>query len=135
MRSRPYRNDRIITVIRDLYFSGGSTSFASRFHHIFPVFRDSEAKPRYEVPIPMVALVATAVSPASKYLTYILTVTYQQLYAALYEWRTGEKKVAEFSATSYLDVYEGHVNSLLHIRDERNSAFHTTMADIYAQAR
>ncbi|KAI0281892.1 hypothetical protein BC826DRAFT_1190840 [Russula brevipes] len=116
MRSRPYHNERIITVIRELYFSGGSTSFASRFHRIFPVFTGSDANPRHEVPIPMVALVATA------------------LYAAILEWHTGEKKVTEFSTTSYLDVYEGHVNSFLRIQNEHNSAFHSMMADIFAQA-
>jgi len=116
MRSRPYRNDRIIKVIRDLYFTGGSPSFASRFHHLFPVFRDSDAIWKHEVPIAMVALVATA------------------LYAALYEWRSGEQNIVEFSTTSYLDVYNGHVNTLLLIQDKRNPAFHTMMADIYAQA-
>jgi hypothetical protein len=68
MRSRPYRNDRIIKVIQDLYFAGGSMSFASRFHRLFPVFRGSDAISRHEVPIAMVALVATAVSHPFKYL-------------------------------------------------------------------
>jgi hypothetical protein len=68
MRSRPYRNDRIIKVIRDLYFTGGSASFAGRFHHLFPLFRDSDAVWKHEVPIAMVALVGTAVSPVSEYL-------------------------------------------------------------------
>lgn len=63
-RTRPYRNPRIIQAIRDLYFSGGGTaSFAARFSHLFPVFQDSDGKTNREVPIPMVALVATAVSP------------------------------------------------------------------------
>lgn len=116
MRSRPYRNARIISIIRELYFSGGSTSFANRFHHRFPQSEDSNAVGRYEVPISMVALVATA------------------LYAAIREWRTGKHMMAEFSTNSYIDVYEGHVNTFLYIRDHRNNAFHTMMADIYAQA-
>ncbi|KAI9433896.1 hypothetical protein H4582DRAFT_1788704, partial [Lactarius indigo] len=66
-----------------------------------------------EVPTAMVALVATA------------------LYATLYEWRTGEQQVTEFSANAYLDVYNGHVNTLNHIRKEREGAFHLMMADIY----
>ncbi|KAN0130984.1 hypothetical protein V8E53_011117 [Lactarius tabidus] len=70
----------------------------------------------YEVPIAMVALVATA------------------LYAALYEWCTGELQVAEFSANAYLDVYLGHMNTLKHIREKCEGAFHLMMADIYKQA-
>ncbi|KAH9171759.1 hypothetical protein EDB89DRAFT_2070537 [Lactarius sanguifluus] len=66
--------------------------------------------------IPMVALAATA------------------LYVALYEWRTGEQQIAEFSTNSYLDVYLGHVNTLELIQEKRSSAFRSMMADIYSQA-
>jgi Domain of unknown function (DUF6532) len=61
-RSQPYRNERIIAVIRDLYFAGGSASFTSRFGHMFPVHFGNNGRPSREVPVPMVALVATAVS-------------------------------------------------------------------------
>jgi hypothetical protein len=64
----------------------------------------------------MVALVATA------------------LYASLYEWRGGEHQPAEFSANSYLDVYDGHVNTFNHIKERHLGAYHTMMADLYAQA-
>jgi hypothetical protein len=134
MRSRPYRNDQIIEVIRDLYFTGGSTSFASRFHHLFPLFKDSDDTWRLEVPVAMVALVATAVSHL-QILCNLTWNSHRQLYAALYEWRAGNKNTAEFSTTSYLDVYNGHVGTLSLIQDERNSAFHNMMAEIYAQAR
>ena len=60
--SLPYRNDHIITVIRDLYFSGGTNTFASQFKDLFPIHRGINAELWHEVPIPMVALVATAVS-------------------------------------------------------------------------
>ncbi|KAI0285552.1 hypothetical protein BC826DRAFT_972966 [Russula brevipes] len=108
MRSRPYCNARIISIIRELYFSGGIASFANRFHHRFPQSEDSNAVGRYEVPISMVALVATA------------------LYAAIREWHTGKHMMAEFSTNLYIDVYEGHVNTFLYIRDHCNN--------IYAQA-
>ena len=61
MRSRPYRNDRIISAIRELYFTGGHTSFASRYSYLFPRCDRCDTVARLEVPIPMVALVATAV--------------------------------------------------------------------------
>ncbi|KAI9430135.1 hypothetical protein BJY52DRAFT_1232478, partial [Lactarius psammicola] len=70
----------------------------------------------HEVPVSMVALVATA------------------LYVTIYEWCTGEQQVTEFSANAYLDVYHGNVNTLTHIRENREGAFHLMMADIYRQA-
>ena len=62
MRSRPYRNKRIISAIRDLYFTGGSNTFARRFVYLFPTCEGGKGEISREVPIPMVALVATAVS-------------------------------------------------------------------------
>ncbi|KAF8262113.1 hypothetical protein EI94DRAFT_1809271 [Lactarius quietus] len=112
MRSCPYRNERIINVIWDMYFTGGAASFSKKFDYLFPIFEGCEGE-MYEVPVPMVALVATA------------------LYATIYEWRTGEQQIAEFSANAYLDVYHGHVNTLNHIQDKRPGAFHLMMADIY----
>ena len=32
-------------------------------------------------------------------------------------------------------MYQGHVNTLKHIQDNRPGAFHLMMADIYAQAK
>lgn len=61
MRTRPYRNDRIIAATRELYFTGRS-ALASRFVDRFPVSEDGNGVSKREVPIPMVALVATAVS-------------------------------------------------------------------------
>ena len=61
-RSQPYRNDRIITIIRDLYFSGLPTTFAEKFEDHFPLHRGDDGQARREVPIPMVALVAMGVS-------------------------------------------------------------------------
>jgi len=61
MRTRPYRNDRIITAMRELYFTGGSNSFAMRFDGLF-TRQNANSPVTREVPIPMVSLVATAVS-------------------------------------------------------------------------
>jgi hypothetical protein len=60
-RSQPYRNERIITVIRDLYFTGYPMSFAVKYEDRFPLHRGDDGTASREVPIPMVALVATAV--------------------------------------------------------------------------
>ncbi|KAN0132250.1 hypothetical protein V8E53_010016 [Lactarius tabidus] len=115
-RTQPYRNDRIISVIQELYFTGGSGSFASRFDGWFPTYQGPNGDTCQEVPILMLALVATA------------------LYATIREWHTGEQKVMEFSANAYLDVYFGHVNTLNHIAEQWEGAYHVMMADIYARA-
>jgi hypothetical protein len=60
LRTRPYRNDRLTTVIRDLYFSGGATSFATRFDRLF-IRRNGNSPVTREIPGAMLCLVATAV--------------------------------------------------------------------------
>jgi hypothetical protein len=60
MHTRPYRNERIITVLRDLVFTGGILSFATRHKSCFPR-QDDGPSTTFEVPIAMVALVATGV--------------------------------------------------------------------------
>lgn len=86
-----------------------------------------------EVPIPMVALVATAVSAAT-YPT-VLTNMMNQMYAAIHEWRNGTQIVTEFSASAYLDVYRGHIGTFNYIKERRADAVHTILCDIYSQAR
>ena len=119
-----------------MYFTGGAASFARQFQYIFPTSEDREGETIYEVPIPMVALVATAVRLVFFFFFFghVFHLFYK-LYAALYEWRTGEQQTSEFSANAYLDVYLGHINTLKHIRDKHAGAFHLMMADIYTQAK
>lgn len=62
--TKPYQNDHIISVIQELYFTegpGGTASFATRFKHLFPTYKGLDGTVRYEVPVPMVALMATTV--------------------------------------------------------------------------
>ena len=63
MRLQPYRNDQIISALKNLYFTGGTNSFARHFMYLFLTYELHEGGDlKQEVPIPMVALVATAVS-------------------------------------------------------------------------
>jgi hypothetical protein len=62
MRTRLYRSKRISEVIRELFFVGGSKSFAHSFDQAFPRFMDNNSVMVREVPVTMVALVATGVS-------------------------------------------------------------------------
>lgn len=61
-RTRPYRNIRIVNVIREMFFTGGTLSFANRFRSEFPIHQGNNGSVLREVPIAMVAMVATAVS-------------------------------------------------------------------------
>ncbi|KAH9031415.1 hypothetical protein EDB83DRAFT_2652456 [Lactarius deliciosus] len=115
-RTHPYRNECIISAIRDLFFTGGTKSFASCYNHLFPVHQGRDGTPAREVPAPMVALVATA------------------MYATLHEWRTGAPQVFEFSANTYLEVYRSNTDTLNFILNNRPNAYHLMMADIYTQA-
>lgn len=58
-----------------------------------------------------------------------------QLYAAIYEWRNGTQVVKEFSASTLLDVYCGHIETLGYIRNNRINSFRNMLAEIYSQAR
>jgi len=133
MWSKPYHNAQIISVIWVLFFTGGTASFACRFQRLFPTYVDGGGVTLRMVPIPMVTLVATAVSVIIDFLHHA-NVAYQ-LYAALYEWRTGVCQPRSFTTAAFLDVYNGHVSSLRTIQLERLSAFHLMMRDIYMQAR
>ena len=64
MRHKPYRNKRIITVIRDLYFTGGTTSYAHRNDDMFPQFKRPDGVVVREMAETMLALVATVVRAA-----------------------------------------------------------------------
>ncbi|KAF8263224.1 hypothetical protein EI94DRAFT_1832424 [Lactarius quietus] len=117
MRSKPYRNMQLINIIRDAYFTAnaGKAAFATRYKCLFQNTEDDEMTV-YEVPIPMVALAATA------------------LYATLHEWRTGQHVLSDFSVNTYMDVYLGHINTLRLVKEGRYSAFHSMMVEIYAKA-
>ncbi|KAH9175219.1 hypothetical protein EDB89DRAFT_1904093 [Lactarius sanguifluus] len=58
----------------------------------------------------------------------------KMLYATLYEWCGGAQQIAEFSANAYLDVYLANMNTLKHILNNQECAYHIMMNDIYAQA-
>ena len=60
-RTLPYRNARIITAIRDLFFSGGDDAFATRHDNLFKRHHANSSITR-EVPMAMVSLVTTGVS-------------------------------------------------------------------------
>ena len=120
-------------MIHDIYFVGGLTSFAGRFGYLFPRHEGLNGVMIKEVPISMAALVATAVRSSFAFQNWYSNI--DQLYAALYEWRSGIYQNMEFSANAYFDVYQGHIGTFNNVQEHRDSAFHVMMGDIYAQAR
>jgi len=62
--SKLYRNERIITVICDLFFNGGNLSYAHRFDILFLRFQGPDGVFVREMPKPMLGLVATGVRAA-----------------------------------------------------------------------
>ncbi|KAH9955940.1 hypothetical protein BC827DRAFT_1234822 [Russula dissimulans] len=115
-RSRPYQNGRIIRVIRELYFARRRRSSLAACFNLFPKTQGDDGAITYEVPVPMVALVATG------------------LYAALSEWRNGDRKRANFSTNACSKVYQAHIRNFNYIRKRRERGFHSMMAEIYTKS-
>ncbi|KAH9173105.1 hypothetical protein EDB89DRAFT_2229011 [Lactarius sanguifluus] len=109
---RPFRSSVIISVARDLYFSG-NTPFVTVHQDQFPCRHGPNGDIIWEVPKAMVALVSTA------------------YYAALREWSTGERRQLDFTTNTFVEVYECHIANLNWIEMERNTSYHKMMADIY----
>ena len=120
-------------MIRNLFFSGGTSAYAQRFDSKFPRFTDPAGVVLHQMPDAMLALVATAVRVTYQ-LRHYTNMKYQ-LYAAIREWRTGIHQPTDFSADTYMDVYDGHVNTLEHLCDERPRAYHVMMGELYDLAR
>jgi len=129
----PYRNDHIITVICALYFDGDK-SFVECFHEHLPLSHNNDGSMSYEVLMPMVALVATTVSHPFVGLHKQCTNSIQ-LYVALFEWHSGTQQVAEFSVTTFTDIYHSNLGTLEFIQTNQQGAFHAMMANIYSWAR
>ncbi|KAH9941882.1 uncharacterized protein BXZ73DRAFT_41778 [Epithele typhae] len=112
--NRPYQHPCIAAVLRAVFFSGAS-SYAVRHPTIFVSTRPDRLEER-EIPIPMLALVCTAI------------------HVSLSEWRQGTHKTSPFTADAYLDVYNEHVLLLNGIKDNNVRAFHTTMHRLFVSA-
>ncbi|KAH9013013.1 hypothetical protein EDB85DRAFT_2158522 [Lactarius pseudohatsudake] len=112
---RPFRSSVIISVLRDLYFSG-NTPFVTLHQDRFPCRYGPNEDIIWEVPKAMLALVSTA------------------YYAALCEWSTGERRQLDFTTNTFVEVYECHIANLNWIETERNTSYHKMMADIYQLA-
>ncbi|EPQ54138.1 hypothetical protein GLOTRDRAFT_139522 [Gloeophyllum trabeum ATCC 11539] len=113
-KTEPYKNPAILAILSALYFSG-SGALGMKHPDLFT--STSLTDPAPEIPISMVALVATTI------------------HNALMEWQSGKRQAREFSALNCGDVYRTHVEILEKIKVKAPGFFHQMMVDIYRRAR
>ncbi|KAG2124859.1 hypothetical protein DEU56DRAFT_916798 [Suillus clintonianus] len=109
--NKPYQGEFLIALINGRVFNG-TQSVGVRFAQRFIEITKNKAN-RPEVPIPIVALVATAV------------------YAALLWKSMGSPAKFSFSGNQFSETYFFHVQFLENMRDTAPRKFHRMMADIY----
>ncbi|KAH7904458.1 hypothetical protein BJ138DRAFT_1119393 [Hygrophoropsis aurantiaca] len=110
IRNKPYRAPMLIALLAALFFNGAKSvgaKFASRFTQLA---KNKAGRP--EVPIPMVALVATVT------------------HAAVLSKSSGS--TFKFSGNLFADTYRTHVEVLQRIAAQAPVKYHVMMADIYA---
>ncbi|KAG2738025.1 hypothetical protein P692DRAFT_201798680 [Suillus brevipes Sb2] len=114
IRNRPYQGELLILMISNQLFHSSravGVKFASRFVEIA---KNKSKRP--EIPIPFLALVATAV------------------YSALLWKSLGSPGKFNFSGNQFSEVYSYHVKSLERLKHDAPGKFHYMMADIYEAA-
>ncbi|KAI0690833.1 hypothetical protein BC835DRAFT_1433959 [Cytidiella melzeri] len=115
-RNKPFKHPCIIKVITKSFFEsgrGGRSSLADKHSKLFSSScEEGPKRDELELPIPIVALAATAV------------------HCALLEWKTGEHSKLSFHGDTYQPVYERHVKVLEDIRND-HAKYHRMMADLY----
>ncbi|KAG2028790.1 hypothetical protein BDR03DRAFT_1019345 [Suillus americanus] len=108
---KPYQGELLIFLLHDGVFDGAK-SIGVRFSVRFVEIVRNKAK-RPEVPIPLLALVATAI------------------YAALF-WKTlGSPGKFNFTGNQFSETYIFHVNFLEGLKKDAPGKFHCMMADIF----
>ncbi|KAG1748821.1 uncharacterized protein EDB91DRAFT_1078969 [Suillus paluster] len=115
VRNRPYQGEILILLISNQLFHSSRAigmKFASRFVEIA---KNKSKRP--EIPIPFLALVATAV-----------------VYSALLWKSLGSPGKFNFSGNQFSEVYSYHVKSLEQLKHDAPGKFHYMMADIYEAA-
>ncbi|KAI0683941.1 hypothetical protein BC835DRAFT_1466986 [Cytidiella melzeri] len=115
-RNKPFKHRCILRVITKSFFEGGRGEHSSlaekHSKHFLLTFKEGTKKDELELPIPIVALAATAV------------------HCALLEWKSGEHIKHPFHGDTYQPIYEHHVKVLEDIRNE-GGKYHRLMADLY----
>ncbi|KAF8871663.1 hypothetical protein BD779DRAFT_1478033 [Infundibulicybe gibba] len=115
IKKKPYCHDAIIAVLQ--CFFEDPASFGQRNLNSFESsIPNDPAYAQPEIPIPMLALVAT------------------MIYAELLCWSQGERAKSKFNADSHCDTYHHHVRVLKAIFEQNKLGFHRMMSDLFKMA-
>ncbi|KAF8063167.1 hypothetical protein FPV67DRAFT_1672208 [Lyophyllum atratum] len=109
--TRPYENPTLLSVMEEVFFTG-TTSIGARLPSKFKSSLKDKPDEK-EVPIPMLAHVATSV------------------YASLKEREEGARVPADFDSAVFENTYKRHVDFLESIRKDAPKKFHAMMHRIY----
>ncbi|KAI9460725.1 hypothetical protein F5148DRAFT_1369187 [Russula earlei] len=111
--ARPYENPLILAVLEQCFFTGPA-SIGARLPSKFKSSR-SDRPDEKEIPIPMLALVATGV------------------YAAIKEWECSPHIKADFGSNIFENTYRRHVDFLRKILKDGPNKYHAMMHRIYVE--
>lgn len=127
---QPFRHGSIRFVIKEEVFS--NTSFVTQNIDRFPARLPKKPTER-ELPDPMVALGATAVSFTLALLKHT-THNYFQVYASLVEYRmTGRRQNIPFTEDAYEDTYRNHIATLEQTRKNARKGMHRILHELFTE--
>ena len=131
-RKKPYQLQPVFVVLFETFFKSAK-SVGSQFSQRFlDIARNKAGRP--EVPIPMLAIVSTAVSLAIFILVPIVhDVPYWQIHAVLLAKKNKSGDDFKFTGNQFCDIYNFHVSLLGKIKQTAAAKFHKMMADIYEE--
>ncbi|KII85169.1 hypothetical protein PLICRDRAFT_178914 [Plicaturopsis crispa FD-325 SS-3] len=112
-KDRAYRHPFIVQLLSQTYFQGRSPVALG----VQEWFKEAAVRGRYEIPLPMLALTATAVC------------------ASLDWWKRGcPKERPHFSGSIFGDVYRTHIYMIKQIIDDKPKAYRKLMTDLFDEA-
>ncbi|KAG5638099.1 hypothetical protein H0H81_001866 [Sphagnurus paluster] len=116
VEGKPYQHPILIATLKESFFASGRKSLGDKYALKFlSSITDGEASKEPEIPLPMIAFVATA------------------LHSALDDWFSGECKKTSFNADAYEDIYNSHVSLLDDIRKQKVK-YHRMASNLYKSA-
>ena len=65
----------------------------------------------------------------------IVTCNVGTVYAVVFDWHKGKSDPIYFKASTYLDVYNSYINTILGMHANCPNKCHAMMADIYAKVK
>ena len=126
--SLPYQHEIIVDIIHDAFFKG------RRSVHTLPRSDFNvkwQGEVHKELPVSMVALVATAVRLSVPLMSILLILELQVFCALLNE---GVSETMNFQADTFAPTYLAHVEAMNSVYKSRPRAYHTMLERLYDMA-